>query len=566
MKFYYGVDFKEQREKLLNSNVAKELIENIIKKADFAIEEEYKPLNMSDYMLFYKTGDRAVFEKEYFKRRNNCSYISIAYWLTQKEIYKKTLIDLIFYICDEFTWCVPAHAGLNEKTKVEEIIGEIDLFQAETARLLTDITAMVGEKLPYYVNDRIKYEIRRRIIKPILDRKFPWQNKECKHNWAAVCAGGVGVATLHYAKEEEIKAILPLLNESMERFLEGYNDDGCCLEGYAYWNYGFGYFCIYAMAVLDYSNGKINLFNNEKVKQIALYPQRIRMGENKIVSFSDSLGEFTFSVGLFSLLRSIYGKEVLYPSLKLGTMQGNVYSVKEFLWFDTEYKEDKKEYLTTYFDNSQWFIKQNKKYSFAAKGGHNDEPHNHNDIGSFMIVTADDDIPLTDLGAPIYRKETFDPKYRYTILNTSSMGHSVPIINAQYQIEGANYKAKNVKAGIDYFELDIEGAYKPGIVKRINRKFTFKEDSITLCDKIEQLNETKDITERIISCTKPVINGNFVDLKTAGILFDKEKYQVSISEALYRNHRNTEDVNVFLIDFKPIDKKETKFEIEILIK
>lgn len=70
----------------------------------------------------------------------------------------------------------------------------------------------------------------------------------------------------------------------------------------------------------------------------------------------------------------------------------------------------------------------------------------------------------------------------------------------------------------------------------------------------------------MVSYQRPVVNGNFVDLKTADILFDKEKYQVSISETSYRNHRNTEDVVVFLIDFKPIDKKETKFEIEILIK
>jgi len=565
MKFYYGVDFVEQRKKLLKSNTAKALTEDVIEKADMALQEEYNALKISDYMMFLENGDRAVFEKEYFKRRNNCSYISIAYWLTGKDIYRQALIDLIFYICDEYTWCVPAHADLNKEPSIEKIVGMIDLFQAETGRLLTDIVAMVGKKLPYYVNERIRYEIRRRIVKSVENRKFGWQHKDCKNNWAAVCAGGVGVAVLHYATEEEKEKILPLLNESMERFLSGFNDDGCCLEGYAYWNYGFGYYLIYAMAIWDYSHGKINMFNNDKVKQIALYPQRVRMGKSKIVSFSDGGSEFTFSPGMFSLLRSIYGKEVLYPSLKLSTMQGNIYSVKELLWFDTEYIEDEKEFLTTYFENTKWFIKQGEKYSFAAKGGNNNEPHNHNDIGSFMIVTEDDDIPLTDLGAPIYRKETFDPLYRYTILNNSSIGHSVPIINGQCQLEGENYKAKNVKTGTNYFELDIEDAYKSNIVKKINRRFTLNENSITLCDTIELSNETKDITERMISWTKPIIREDFVHLKTAKILFDKEKYKVDITQDKYRNHENTEDIDVFFIDFKFRESKETSFKIDILI-
>jgi len=517
-------------------------------------------------MLFVETGDRDIFEKEYFKRRNNCSYISIAYWLTEKEIYKRALIDLIYHICDEFTWCVPAHADLKEEPTIDYMVGMIDLFQSETGRLLVDVVAMVGDKLPYYVNDRVKYEIRRRIIQSIQTRKFGWQHKDCRNNWAAVCAAGAGVAVLHYATEEEKQIILPLLNESMERFLSGFNDDGCCLEGYAYWNYGFGYFLIYAMAILDYSEGKINLFKNDKIKQIALYPQRVRMGKSKIVSFSDGGSEFTFSPGMFSLLRKIYGKEVLYPSLDLATMQGNVYSFKELLWFDTEYKADEDIFLTTYFNDSEWFVKQGKKYSFAAKGGHNNEPHNHNDIGSFMIVTKDDDIPLTDLGAPIYRKETFDPQYRYTILNNSSSGHSVPIINGQYQIEGSNYRAKNIKTGIDCFELDMEDAYQSDMVKKINRKFTFNENSVILHDSFELSNETKDVVERMISCTRPIVSEDVIDLETVKILFNKAKYHVNISQDIIKNHENTKDVNVFFMDFKFINPDETKFEIEIVIK
>ena len=272
MKCYYGVDLKKQREKLLKSDVAQIIIKNVIARADDALGEEYKALKISDYMLFIETGDRKTFEREYFRRRNNCSYISIAYWLTEDEKYKKNLIDLIFYICDEYTWCLPAHADLGNEPDVEYVVGQIDLFQAETGRLLTDIYVMLSDKLPYYVKNRIEYELRRRIIVPVQTRSYWWQDELCTNNWSAVCAGGTGVAVLHFATDEEKKKILPLLDGAMKTFLKGYRDDGCCLEGYSYWNYGFGYYLIYAMAMLDYSKGEVNMFDNPKVKQIAFYP------------------------------------------------------------------------------------------------------------------------------------------------------------------------------------------------------------------------------------------------------------------------------------------------------
>ena len=131
---------------------------------------------------------------------------------------------------------------------------------------------------------------------------------------------------------------------------------------------------------------------------------------------------------------------------------------------------------------------------------------------------------------------------------------------------GESYRAKNVKSGNGFFEADIEGAYEAGLVKRINRRFTLKEESVILCDTIEYSERTECITERMVSWTKPEICDGYVDLKTARILFDKEKYTVECTQDSYRNHANTEDVKVFLIDFKGTDKKETTFEFEMLIK
>ena len=565
MKRYYGVNFEKQREALLNSESARGLIEDVIKKADLALEKTYEALKMSEYMLYVETGDRTVFERKYFERRDDCSYLSVAYWLTEEEKYKKPLIDSVFRICDEFTWCVPAHAGLRENSSVEKIQTQIDLFQAETGRLLTDVAALVGEKLPDYVSERISSEMRRRIIEPMKVREY-WWHINTHNNWAAVCAGGVGVTLLHFGTAEEIKKILPILYVAMDNFLKGYNDDGCCMEGYAYWNYGFGYFVIFARMILDYTNGEVNYFEREKVKNIATYVQKIRMGRTKNVSFSDGGYDFTFSPGLLSYLKELYPEDVSLPVLELGTTKGNVYSMKEFLWLDTNYKEDEYKEESSYFEGAQWFIKRSKNFSFAAKAGHNDEPHNHNDVGSFMIVTGDDDIPLADFGCGVYNAFTFHPDYRYKMIQNSSAGHSVPIINGEFQKVGREYSASNIKTSENTFSFDFEGAYEEGIVKKLSRYFEVKDKSVIVCDRVEYSDKTESVTERMVSWTKPEIGEGFVDLKTAKILFDSKRYTVTFTEDSYRNHANVADVRIFLIDFKAVGEKESEFKFEIEIK
>jgi len=567
MKNYYGVDIKKQREKLINSEKAKVIINGVIDNADKALGKKYEALKFSDYMMFLETGIRTQYERGYFERRNDCSYLSVAYWITEDNKYKDTLIDLIFYICDEYTWCVPAHAFLlNDKPSSKEMIENIDLFQAETARLLTDIAVLVGEKLPYYVNDRIEYEIRRRIIGPIKHSEFHWQKPTCRTNWAAVCAGGVATALLCFGEDADINEAMPSLYSSVEHFLLGYNDDGCCMEGGVYWEYGFGYFVIFARLVYEYTKGTVNYFTREKVKNIATFIQKIRMGKSKAVSFSDSSSSFDFSPGLICCLKSIYQDDIVLPPLEFATYKGNVYSMKELLWFDADYSEGTGKEETTFFENAQWFIKSNECFCFAAKAGNNNEPHNHNDVGSFMIVTQNDDIPLIDLGAAIYTKETFEREHRYNMLNNSSRGHSVPIINGQYQgAEDIRYAAKNVKVGIDYFEADIENAYEEGLIKRINRRFELKEKSVLLCDTFEYSAVTEEIVERLVSCIKPEIHSGYVDLKTAKIMYDNEKYTVNISEDKYSVHTSNEPVKVYLIDFESKKGNMTNFEVEVLM-
>ena len=47
--------------------------------------------------------------------------------------------------------------------------------------------------------------------------------------------------------------------------VEGISEDGCCVEGMAYWKYGFFHFTLLADIMKKYTKGKINYFEKEKV-------------------------------------------------------------------------------------------------------------------------------------------------------------------------------------------------------------------------------------------------------------------------------------------------------------
>ena len=563
MKRYYGVDFELQREKLLKSEKARFMIDDVINGADEVLEKEYPALKISDYMLFQKNGNREIFQKGYFERRNDCSRLSIAYWLTRDDKYLEKLKDMIFMICDEYTWCIPAHTELTTKNPTVEIIIEtVDLFSAETARLLTDIMASVGDSLPEYVWERVEYELRRRVILPMTKYNFFWF--DVTYNWASVCAGGVGVALLHFGTDEEKEKILPIIYNCMENFLNGYGNDGCCIEGMAYWNYGFGYFTIFARAILDYTDGKVNYFERDKVKKIAIFAQNVRMGSEKVVCFSDAVQEYYFSPGLVSFLKSVY-EDVALPDISLANPEGNVFSIKELLWYDCDYCEDEPKESVTYYEDAEWYINHSKEFSFAAKGGHNNEFHNHNDIGSFMIVTNDNKTPLTDLGRGVYNKFTFSPEHRFKMLVNSSRGHSVPIINGQYQCEGKEYFAKNVSYSDNHFELDMENAYENGLVEKIHRRFDIGDDFVKFSDTFTYSEKTESVVERMISQIEPELYDGCVMIDGTKVMFDSERYSVSLSFEDYRNTNDDGEDRAYLIDFVPLNNRETEFVFDIKI-
>ena len=99
----------------------------------------------------------------------------------------------------------------------------------------------------------------------------------------------------------------------------------------------------------------------------------------------------------------------------------------------------------------------------AAKGGHNDESHNHNDVGNFIIY-KDGQPVIIDAGSGTYTARTFSNQ-RYDLWNNNSDYHSLPSINNVVQQAGREFEGTNVKYNTSgntvNFALNLEKAYPP---------------------------------------------------------------------------------------------------------
>jgi hypothetical protein len=147
-------------------------------------------------------------------------------------------------------------------------------------------------------------------------------------------------------------------------------------------------------------------------------------------------------------------------------------------------------------------------WDFAAKAGHNDEHHNHNDCGGFLL-NVDSVRLVAEIGAPEYVKGFFGPE-RYDFLAARSLGHSVPLINGHEQSAGAAFASRVVTYSLNpdrvEFVVDATACYPAEAgCRQFLRTFRFEKKSGNLAvhDSFE-LSRT-DSLEGALIAVHPVV-------------------------------------------------------------
>jgi hypothetical protein len=533
------------------------------------------------FSLFERTGSRLEYERVYFERRRRLNTHMLLSLLEPEEgAHLRELQEMIARVLDEPTWCLPAHVLGRDPDKT------IDLFSAETGFTLAEMACVLEERLPRSLLADIDEALSARLFRPLLEEgPHPWES--ARHNWSAVCAGSIGAAALlRLAKEDELAEVLTRTLASLDCYLEGFGDDGACLEGLGYWNYGFGYYVYFADLLRRMTEGGLNLFHSGKVRSIASFQQIAYLHEDSVVCFSDSLPHVPFRVGLTHYLARIY-PEIEIPAFRHAASYTEDHcsrwapAFRDLIWLDPDGRGEDPGPVDRYLPDAQWLISRcsdrggESRFGFAAKGGHNDEPHNHNDIGHFILI-ADGMTVAGDLGAGEYTAAYFgDGRYEYDC--NGSQGHSVPIVDGCYQSPGTDSTAIVLKAEVgereDRLKLEMAGAYRVAGMKSLVRELIWRKGgdrpTLTLIDEFTFAERGCQVVERVAALLPPVIRedgtvaicGESENGLEALIRFDEGQLEAAVEKRSYRDHFGQER-DWYAIDWK-LRKTERVCRIEL---
>jgi hypothetical protein len=117
----------------------------------------------------------------------------------------------------------------------------------------------------------------------------------------------------------------------------------------------------------------------------------------------------------------------------------------------------------------------------AAKGGHNEEMHNQNDVGNIIVHVNGESI-IADLGRGRYTKAYFSEQHRYEHFVCQSLSHSVPVPNGQQQGAGHEYAATLLDHQADnthdMMSIELKDAYPPEAdLESLTRTVTLHRDT-----------------------------------------------------------------------------------------
>lgn len=536
--------------------------EEIEASAKEVLTQEMPSLTEELFCLYETTGNRLKYEEVYFSRRKMLAVLGMRAVLgaengwEDKQTYLQKLEEVMEDICREECWALPAHVRRDSNPQWRMTV---DLFASETAQTLSEMLVWLGEDLSAEVREMVKENIEKRIFQPFFTSKVPYAHWEGgENNWNAVCAGSIGSACLHLMKEEpeRLEACLARVMNSLTYYIEGFAEDGTCMEGLGYYYYGMTYFVNFAQELYDVTEGKTDLFcgkwgdfeggKDDRRYQIAHFPVKCFYPDGKSLSFSDGDIDGWFRVGVNSVLALHYpdsdGRDekkersaaVFFPDMdraaglhsdncyRFAALKMDLTATKRLLESlqtgSGEEGDGEKEPAVYILPAAQWYIAHSgADISFACKGGHNDEPHNHNDIGHF-IYEGRGEMFLTDLGAGEYTKDYFSEK-RYETLCNNSFGHSVPIINGQGQADGKKYGCSEFSADLDgHVSIELHNAYPEGLLSDFRRELCFdrKSGRLQVKDNIAfaAAEEGRTVTENLVTQILPEITADGVLLKT----------------------------------------------------
>lgn len=462
----------------VRTELGAETVDRYIADGESCAEMEIPALPATLYLDFIRTGERLPFENPVSKRRQMLSCLALAECLEYQGRFLDPLLDLVWAICEESSWAYPAHQFyLADMTKPH-----IDLFATMTGRQLAEFNLLLGDEMDKLVGKRIRYEVNHRLFEPYLTPQRSWwwmynTQERRTNNWNAVCNGNIVSAAIFLEEDNaRLAEIIARAARSLDDYLETFDADGGSTEGPGYWSYGYGNYVLMAHLIEQRSNGRLNFLGTEQIYKISQFPARTILSHNLFVNFSDC----DLHVSLRSTLLAFLARRLDLPELMALARQqpGDAtvrttheilpWGLRDIFWAVEQDGERFTPDKHDWYEEMMWMIARYNPQNpdalvLAAKGGHNAEMHNQNDVGNIIIHVNGESI-IADLGRGRYTKAYFSQQ-RYEHFVCQSLSHSVPIPNGQQQGAGLQFSAALLDHQADntrdMMSIEMKDAYPP---------------------------------------------------------------------------------------------------------
>lgn len=563
-----------------------------ITEAEKLIGCDWPIIRATAYMEFFKSGDRKCHENPHFARRRALGSLVMGEVMEHKGRFLPDIVDGLFAICEETYWGVSAHALPlihKEAENLPNITSHvIDLFAAETAELISVVYYLLYDELYDFcpeILDRIEYEMNTRIIHPYSNRKDYWWMgyNGPTNNWNAWIISNILTVFLLIPTTKTVfyNAIAKMLFE-INTFYASMPDDGGCDEGASYWNMSGGKLFEFCEQIYLATNGAVNFFGDTKVQNIGKYIYRVYIGDNYVTNFAD--GSPNLQSGMKYILY-MFGKRI--GDSRLSSLAGEC--VEEFSHTSQIAQMKRKIYTIIYNDEIQALPKFSDdeqhllpdlqvsaihcgKWFYAAKGGHNKEWHNHNDVGSF-IAYYDNRPVLIDPSCGVYTRQTFMVTERYKIWTMQSLWHNLPVVNGCAQLSEYDEHG-GLEARADSFTLDgkttdisFAKAYPQNAgVDKISRSIGVSDCGITVCDNFVFANSENTVCEHFITVLDVKIDG--ADVILGGkFRLTAENCDISVDSVDFCGDQNltkywqTDHLNRIKFNFDCKENKNIEFKL-----
>ncbi len=496
-------------------------------------------LTATQFLAFVRTGDRKVYETPYFERRSKLIGAILAECLKDDGTYLDAVVDGLWLICEETSWVISAHNGSDhpgvgpakERPLPDVENPYIDLFAAQTAATVSYALHFLEDKLngvsPLIVR-RARKELEQRIFRPFFSHDDFWwmgitRTDLC--NWTPWILSNI-MDSMLLTMDDEIRLVQGLERalSMLDRYLHCIPGDGGCDEGCGYWNMAGGSLldCLESLHLA--TGGQVDFYKESLIRNIGAFPSVAHIAGPYYWNFADSDakpkldGERLYTYGLrtdneplqalgaqvFRQRGGIKPVDVpqmnrvllsLFNEIDEGVSAGSLIGLCTDSPMDLQ--RDAKADLPASQPAHQalpdlqvYAWEQGGLYG-AIKGGHNGESHNHNDVGSFLLY-VDGTPAVIDVGNMVYTAKTFGAE-RYTIWNTRSRNHNLPLLAGIEQRAGRAFAAQDVQPSGDRVTMELSAAY-PAEAKcsGFMRNFAVLDTGVYLKDTIA-LTEPKPV-------------------------------------------------------------------------